>query len=320
MGEISVCKEAVCLAPDRFQREEQNDMKAEGQFNNEYRSSVFAGLFSDKERLLELSNAVNGTDYTSAEGIEINTLNDENGIPSGIFLKIKNDISFVFGSYLDFYEHQSTVCGNMPLRMLFYISELFQRMYERKLFYRKKPVELPVPRFYVFYNGSEEIPDRMEYKLSDQYKIKVEDLALELKVTVLNINAGRNRELMEKSGQLREYSEFVYRTYTALNGKKTTVEKQEAMRHVIDECIKDGILTEFLMENGRWVMMSSILEYDEQAHMEAVHEDGYDEGYDKGRAEEQKVTEKERARAEAAEQELRELRKKLQELNVRLDS
>ena len=188
----------------------------EAQFNSEYRSSVFAKLFSDKEKLLELSNAVNGTDYTNAEKIEINTLTHENGIPSGIFLKIKNDISFVFGAYLDFYEHQSTVCGNMPLRMLFYSSELFQRMHDRKQFYRKKPVELPVPRFYVFYNGSEEMPDRMEYKLSNQYKIRVEDPALELKVTVLNINTGKNRELMEKSRQLREYR-WKYLSQSAVN-------------------------------------------------------------------------------------------------------
>ena len=134
----------------------------EGQFNREYRSSVFTLLFSDRQKLLELSNAVNGTDYTDAEDIEINTLSDENGIFSGIFLKIKNDISFLHGAYLGLYEHQSTVCGNMPLRMLLYIAELFKDMYERKLLYRKKAIELPVPQFYVFYNGSEEMADREE--------------------------------------------------------------------------------------------------------------------------------------------------------------
>ncbi|MBE5870008.1 MAG: hypothetical protein E7294_01925 [Lachnospiraceae bacterium] len=53
------------------------------------------------------------------------------------------------------------------------------------------------------YNGSEEMADREEYELSGQYKLQVEEPALELKVIVLNINAGRNRELMEKCQKLR---------------------------------------------------------------------------------------------------------------------
>ena len=299
----------------------------EGQFNREYRSSVFTLLFSDRQKLLELSNAVNGTDYTDAEDIEINTLSDENGIFSGIFLKIKNDISFLHGAYLGLYEHQSTVCGNMPLRMLLYIAELFKDMYERKLLYRKKAIELPVPQFYVFYNGSEEMADREEYDLSDQYKLPVEEPALELKVIVLNINAGRNRELMEKCKELREYSEFVHRTNEALRDKKNSTGKQEAMGQVIDGCIRDGILQDFLSENRRRVLMSSILEYDEQAHMEAVHDDGYDEGYgkgyskgyDKGSEEQKKYIEAERARADAAERELEKMKRKLQEANIPID-
>ncbi len=99
-------------------------------------------------------------------------------------MKIKNDISFLYDVYLSLYEHQSTICKNLPLRMLLYILELFKDMYERKLLYRKKAVELPVPQFYVFYNGGEEMVDREEYCLSDQYKIAVENPALELKVIV----------------------------------------------------------------------------------------------------------------------------------------
>ena len=184
-----------------------------------------------------------------------------------------------------------------------------------------------MPQFYVFYNGSEEMADREEYDLSDQYKLPVDEPALELKVIVLNINAGRNRELMEKCKELREYSEFVHRTNEALKGKKNSTGKQEAMGQVIDGCIRDGILQDFLSENRRRVLMSSILEYDEQAHMEAVHDDGYDEGYDQGygkgydqgSAEQKKYIEAERARADAAERELEKMKQKLQEANIPID-
>ena len=46
--------------------------------NRNYKSSIFTMLFSEKERLLELYNAVRGTDYKDPELLEINTL--ENAI------------------------------------------------------------------------------------------------------------------------------------------------------------------------------------------------------------------------------------------------
>jgi hypothetical protein len=42
--------------------------------NREYKDSVFTLLFNDKKRLLELYNAVNGTSFSNADDIEINTL------------------------------------------------------------------------------------------------------------------------------------------------------------------------------------------------------------------------------------------------------
>ena len=86
-------------------------------YNREYRSSIFAMLFQDRKELLQLYNALNGTDYQDYENITINTLEND-GVPSGILMKRTNDVSFVFRSYLNLYEHQSTVCGNMPLRLL----------------------------------------------------------------------------------------------------------------------------------------------------------------------------------------------------------
>ncbi|MDR1363298.1 MAG: hypothetical protein LBJ35_04555 [Spirochaetaceae bacterium] len=44
--------------------------------NREYKDSVFSLLFNNKERLLELYNAIEGTNYTDAGDIKINTLQD----------------------------------------------------------------------------------------------------------------------------------------------------------------------------------------------------------------------------------------------------
>lgn len=54
-----------------------------------YKDSVFRMLFSEKDTLLGLYNALNGTAYTDPDELEINTLKN------AIYLGRKNDISFI---------------------------------------------------------------------------------------------------------------------------------------------------------------------------------------------------------------------------------
>lgn len=67
----------------------------------------------------------------------------------------------------------------------------------------------PPPRFVVFYNGTEDIPDRMELKLSDAFETKNGEPELELKVQVYNINRGKNEDLKERCPILKEYMIYV---------------------------------------------------------------------------------------------------------------
>jgi len=131
--------------------------------NREYKDTVFRMIFKEKEALLSLYNALNHTNHTDVKDLEINTLEN------AIYMNVKNDISFVFASYLNLYEHQSTFNPNMPLRNLFYIARLYERMVIGKNIYGSRKIELPAPRFVVFYNGRENYPERMILKLSDAY-------------------------------------------------------------------------------------------------------------------------------------------------------
>ncbi len=70
--------------------------------NRQYKSSIFAMLFSDRRELLKLYNAVNGTSYTDPELLTVNTLEN------AIYMAVKNDVSFLIGTRLYLYEHQST--------------------------------------------------------------------------------------------------------------------------------------------------------------------------------------------------------------------
>ena len=79
--------------------------------NRKHKDTFFRSLFSDKENLLELFNALVGTDYKDPQAIEINTLEDI------LFMGMKNDISFTIDNFLVLIEHQSTINEFISLRM-----------------------------------------------------------------------------------------------------------------------------------------------------------------------------------------------------------
>lgn len=112
-----------------------------------YKDTVFRMLFNDKENLLSLYNAVNGTVYADVENLEITTLEN------AVYMNYKNDISFVFDFRLMVYEHQSTLNPNMPLRDLIYVTKVLQGRIRNENLYSKILVRIPAPKFVVFYNG-----------------------------------------------------------------------------------------------------------------------------------------------------------------------
>ena len=80
--------------------------------NREYKSDVFSMLMEDKTNALEVYNALNDTSYDDPELVEMHTLD------KGVSLSVRNDAAFVVDASLSIYEHQSTVCPNMPLIMM----------------------------------------------------------------------------------------------------------------------------------------------------------------------------------------------------------
>lgn len=85
-----------------------------------FKDSLFRLVFHGKEELLSLYNAVNGSSYTNADDLEINTLEDV------VYMGMKNDVSFLFAHYLNLYEAQSTSNPNMPLRGTIYFGDLIK--------------------------------------------------------------------------------------------------------------------------------------------------------------------------------------------------
>lgn len=240
--------------------------------NRTYKTTIFAMLFEDKEHLLELYNAISGKHYTNPEMLEINTLEN------AIYMAMRNDISFLIDARLSLYEHQSTYSPNLPLRFLLYISALYSSMTREANLYGTKPIELPPPRFVIFYNGKVEQPDRQILKLSDLYTIK-EECSLELEAVMLNVNSGHNKELMEMSHTLWEYAEYTAR----VREYAEVMELEEAVERAIEECIQEGILKEFLEKNRAEAKNMSIFEYDQEKHIKQEREEAWEEGRKEGK-------------------------------------
>ena len=99
-----------------------NRRKKNTNVRRDYKARLFEMIFREKEELLGLYNAVNGTTYSNPDELEINTLEN------AIYLSMHNDVSFIIDSRLSLYEHQSTYSPNLPLRYLFYVSDLYSKM------------------------------------------------------------------------------------------------------------------------------------------------------------------------------------------------
>ncbi len=252
--------------------------------NREYKSDVFCMLMQDKERALQLYNAMNGSCYSNPDDVEMTTHN------GGISLSVRNDASFVVDARLSIYEHQSTVCPNMPIRSIIYFSVILSDMLSDKNnkkmsgknIYGRKLVKIPTPHFVVFYNGEEEQPEIQELRLSDSYEKYEDDPDLELKCKVYNINAGKNRKILETCNWLDEYMIFVNKVREYHNGR-TMSDLEEDINRAIDYCIKHDILSDFLSTYRSEVTNSMQLNYEFDRQLELERADAREDGYEEGR-------------------------------------
>lgn len=240
--------------------------------NRNYKDTVFRMLFQKKEDLLSLYNAVNGTSFSNVDDLEIATLEN------AVYLGMKNDVSFVLGFELSLYEHQSTVNPNMPLRDLFYVSRQLQKMISDESLYGSKRIYIPTPRFVVFYNGQAMMPEKKEYRLSEMFQKKMSSPELELIVTVYNINSGMNDELLEACTRLKEYMQFI----TMIRENSKTMELNPAVNKAVDDCIEQGILSDFLRAQRAEVVDVSITEYNQEKHMALIRREGIEQGIAQG--------------------------------------
>lgn len=242
--------------------------------NREHKDRLFKKLFGgkdNKENLLSLYNALNDTNYTNADDLTINTIDDV------IYMSMRNDVSCIIDNYMSLYEQQSTFNPNMPLRGLLYFARLYDKyIIENDLdIYGKILRKIPTPQFYVFYNGTTQKPDKIILKLSDAFEHPIHEGSFEWTATMLNINYGQNKELMKKCHVLKEYSIFIDKINKY---RKLYKDITAAVEKTVEECIQKNILKDFLTAHRAEVISMVLEEYNEQKTLKALAEDSRAEG------------------------------------------
>ena len=245
--------------------------------NGEVKDSLFTDLFgrdrTAKENFLSLYNALNGTSLRPEETELIPETLD-----SVMYMGIHNDVAMrVNGKVVVMVEHQSTINRNMPLRMLSYIARTYERIVPARKKYYRGIVKVPMPEFYVMYNGTDDYPERDEMRLSDAFLDPEGDKTtvppLELLVRVYNINPGRGDDLLGKCGVLGHYSALI-----ALVREAEKAVQEEPLTWAVKEGIRRGILPGYLERKASEVVNMLTMEYNYADDVAAQREESLAEG------------------------------------------
>ena len=238
-----------------------------------------------KENFISLYNALHGTNL-DAKTTDVQPVMLE----QVLYMKYYNDIAMLIdGKIVILIEHQSTINQNMPFRFLEYIARIYEKITTKDEKFGRKLVKLPVPEFYVFYNGKDDYPTESVMKLSDAFmqldsKLKNQlenaNYPLEISVKVININVDKENQILKRCEALKQYSEFIeqvrYNIESAIPEPLTTAIKQ---------AIKKGFLSDYLNRKSTEVQNMLLAEYDYDTDIAVQRKEAFDDGVSIGRNE-----------------------------------
>ena len=195
---------------------------------------------------------------------------------------MKNDISCIIDDHMNLIEQQSTYNPNMPLRGMIYSGRLYDQYITIHGLnrYSSKAIKIPAPMYFVLYNGTEDQPERSVHKLSDAFSVPcVESGWYEWTAVMININYGHNTKLMSACSVLREYSVFIEKTRAYISSGESP---ENAVKLTVDECIREGVLSNFLKKHKAEVIGMFLTEYDEAETMEMFKKEFIEDGLQLG--------------------------------------
>ena len=256
--------------------------------NRNYKDSVFVDLFAyditAKENFISLYNALHGTNLdvktTDVQPVMLERV---------LYMKYYNDIAMLIdGKIVILIEHQSTINQNMPFRFLEYIARIYEKITTKDEKFGRKLVKLPVPEFYVFYNGKDDYPTESMMKLSDAFmqlgdyselknQLENANYPLEIFVKVININVDKENPILKRCETLKQYSEFIEQVRSNIEHAVS-----EPFTTAIKEAIKKGFLSDYLNRKSTEVQNMLLAEYDYDTDIAVQRREAFNDGLSQG--------------------------------------
>ena len=167
--------------------------------------------------------------------------------------------------------------------------------------YASKQLTIPVPRYYVFYNGLKKAEDEVVLRLTDSMvgTDVPEKSSAEFTAHMININAGHSTKMIKRCPLLHQYSLFV----AALRENIADgLPLNDAIESTVTDCINQGVLAELLRAHRAEVTNMLFKEYDSAAHIasekEISYEEGVQDGIRRGLQQSEQAVAEEKARAD----------------------
>lgn len=247
----------------------------EEQILHNHQDTIFSSLYSDPECILDLYLTLHPEDRKlgiTSDQVELITLKN-------IFLAQRyNDVAFVIGDrMIVLVEHQSTINENMPLRMLFYVADEYEKIitsFKKKL-YREKRIRIPRPEFYIVYTGKRPW-HHGELRLSEAYGMAAfEKASLELRVRIIS-----EEEMQTTENTLGSYYDFIRFVKNNTDQGKISIEAVEGYVYHFDG---SELFQDFLEKlSAEEVAHMANYEFKLEEAMEVWREEALEEGMEKG--------------------------------------
>ena len=230
--------------------------------NREFKDGMFRTLFNDKEKMLELYNAVSEEQMGKEAIDDIETLT----IETPLYIGSRNDLAFLIdGKSMFFCEQQSTRSG--------YFGKTLDMMFGSEIYGTRK-LKMAPPSFFVLIFGDKDTPELQVEPLSRHFTENAPENSIELVVNVYNICYSENNRLLKRSKTLREYSMFIYFVNEYLDREMSL---EEAVAASVKRAKKEGILVDFLNKYATEVegMLTGITV---EKYGEVMKKEGFEDG------------------------------------------
>lgn len=214
------------------------------------KASVFEDLFSNKEYLLELYQALHPEDLTTTESdLEYVTLNQ---VMSN---NPYNDLGFKVGSRLMILvEAQTTWTENIIVRCIMYLAQTWKDYFitTNQSVYDSTKLDFPEPELYVLYTGSKKI-NKTTISLSEEF-FNGKDIAINAKIKILT--NGENNNIINQ-----------YVLFTQIIDEQRKLYKDDtktAIKETIRICKSNNILKKYLENQEKEVIDIMVTLYSQE--------------------------------------------------------